>query len=551
MSLAEIFRDRGYETAAFVGSFVLDHRFGLNQGFDLYDDDLGTGADELESFDAERSGQHVFQSFATWLSERDPQKPFFAWVHLYDPHAPYEPPEPYRSRHRRDPYAGEIAFTDSVVGEILGALERRGLTSETLVAVTGDHGEGLGEHDEMTHSVLIYNEALHVPMILAGPHVPRGVRVGALARTIDLGATLLDYIGAEPSLGRGRSLRTLVEGETDERRAYSESLYAYRHLGWSPLYGLETERHHFIDAPEKELYDVSTDPNETVNVLQEHPSISRALFRELQSLRQRLGTTDAAGRNVDPETRSKLESLGYLTSPAPLRSGGLADPKHEMNVHRKLQQARSLQNRGACRGALEVLAGLDEPSALGYEILGTCQMALGNRKEAAGVFRRAMAQGYELPLFHLDLGILAYETGDLAEAEKELRIALALDGANVSAYYRLGQVLRAERRDDEAVEAFRQAVAINPRYVFAWNGLGMTLARLGRDGDALQAFRRAVEVAPEDAPLAHFNLAVQLERISRTEEALESYRRFLALAGEAFSRERARAAEAVRRLGGG
>jgi arylsulfatase A-like enzyme len=203
LTLAEVLAGHGYETAAFIGAFVLDRDFGLGQGFDDYDEGHWGNINTIESLAAERNADAVYDAFSDWLESRNRGRRFFAWIHLYDPHAPYVPPEPFRKRYASDPYAGEIAYTDSVVGKIVADLESRKLLGSTLIAVVGDHGEGLGEHGEQTHSLLIYNSTLHVPMLLFSPRlVPAGKTIDQLTRTIDLAPTILDYLGLQRSFGK-------------------------------------------------------------------------------------------------------------------------------------------------------------------------------------------------------------------------------------------------------------------------------------------------------------------------------------------------------------
>jgi choline-sulfatase len=546
-TLAEVLRQSGYETAAFVSSFVLDRRFGLAQGFDIYDDDLGTGTAELESPEAERAGEKVLASFDEWLSLRDAEKPFFAWVHLYDPHFPYEPPEPFASRFGSDGYAGEIAYTDWIVGEI----ERR-VPESTLVAVVGDHGEGLGEHGEATHSLLVYNSTISVPLILAGGPIPRGRKVSSLARTIDLPATILDYLGRGADLGSGRSLRPLIEGNDDPpRTAYAESLYGLHQLGFSPLYALESGSQRFIDAPRRELYDLEADPGETRDLLEARRPASRELFRALNELRSSLETAATAELTLDDVTREKLSSLGYLTASAPAtRAGGsLPDPKDQMALFHRIQEAQDRKARDDCEAVLRTLADIrakETSIPLVYELLASCHLELGEWESAMTAAKEALARGIESSELHRDLGVAALRQGKPIDAERELRIALALDQANVVARHQLGDALRAQGRDQEAARAYRDALALNPRYVFAWNGLGMSLARAGKDGEALQAFRKVVELDPAE-PRGIFNLAVQLDRAGARDETLALYRRFLEVSTEAeFPRERARAREALK-----
>ncbi|HJS74733.1 MAG TPA: sulfatase-like hydrolase/transferase [Vicinamibacteria bacterium] len=546
-TLAEALHESGYETAAFVASFVLDARFGLAQGFDVYDDDLGTGTAELESPEAERTGDRVLASFEKWLRSRDGRKPFFAWVHFYDPHYPYRAPEPFASRFGADSYAGEIAYTDSLVGDLLKAVP-----ASTLIAVVGDHGEGLGEHLETTHSLLVYNSTIGVPMMLAGPGIPAGRSISTIARTIDLPATILDFLGLPPALGSGRSLRGSIEGRDEpSRTAYAESLYGFHHLGFSPLYALETGRYRFIEAPRRELYDVEGDPGESRDVLQEERSVARELYRALTELRSSLENGGSAELTLDAETREKLASLGYLPSRAPGKSASetLPDPKDQMTLVHRIQEAQDRRQRNDCPGVLETLGTLREtgpPVPLVYELLASCYLELGQWETAAAVANEALARGFESAVFHQDLGVAALRRGKPQDAEREFRLALALEDTSVATRHHLGDALRAQRRDDEAIRAYRDALALNPRYVYSWNGLGMSLSRAGTSASAIEAFRKVVELDPSE-PGGLFNLAVQLDRTGARDEALALYRRFLEISSDAkFSRERARAKEALR-----
>ncbi|MFQ5793142.1 MAG: sulfatase-like hydrolase/transferase, partial [Acidobacteriota bacterium] len=523
VTVAEILTAQGYATAAFVGSFVLHRRFGLDQGFELYDDDTASGAAMLENPEAERSAEAVYASFLSWLQSYRSQKPFFVWIHLYDPHAPYVPPEPYRTRYARDPYAGEVAYTDAVVGKIVTALQARGMWERTLFAVVGDHGEGLGEHEEMTHSLLIYNSTLHVPLVIHAPGLlPAGRRVDALVRTIDLAPTLLDFLGfssSAASFGQGVSLRPLVEGQKAdmETLAYSESLYPSLHLGWSALRGLETEKYHFIRAPRRELYDLEADPGETENRARLLPRLARQLEGKLEELTDAITLPGVGSRRaIDPETEAKLRSLGYVSASRSVARGGEeeapSDPKDKMAIWNQIQLAVfqfHTANYQAALGTLEKVLRSDKDIPLVYEYLGSCHLRLEEPSRAEGVYRQAMERGIESPDLHLQLGLIHQARHELPDAEREFRMALALDELSVSAHYRLASLLRARRQDTGAVEHYRRALEINRRYVYAWNGLGMSLSRLGRHEEALKAFREAVRAHPQ-GPRPYFNLATQL-----------------------------------------
>lgn len=558
-SIAEVLREDGYITAAFVGSFVLDQRFGLAQGFDTYDDRVWSDVSELESLEAERPAGQVARAFEQWLAQRSTNRPFFVWIHLYDPHAPYEPPEPYRSEYPDDPYAGEVAYTDQVIGEILEHLGSDGSRARTVVAVVGDHGEGLGEHGELTHSVLIYNSTLHVPMLLHAPSLlPHGRSVDSLARTIDLAPTLLDYLGLDTALGEGASLRSWIEagdGETEaepELTAYSESLFAEHNLGWSPLRGLESGGKRLIVAPSPELYDLVEDPRETKNLAATEPSHYQAIKGQLVEVLQRLEESsglDSSGA-LDAESLAKLRSLGYLsgtTSDSRNRKGPLVDPKDRMEIWNRLQRGISLFGHGDYRTAARVFAVIveDDPLILmAHEFLGSCWLRLSEIDRAEKVYGQALDRGLDSPELHRRLGQIHVQRGHLDLAGRELEIAVAMDPRSVEAQFELGQIRRRVGRSTQAIEHYRAALDLNPSYLWAWNGLAMTLSAGGEPQEALVAFRRVVEIDPEGAP-GYFNLAVHLERVDRPEESVDAYRRYLELAGDPTSAAQRRQAQAA------
>ena len=562
LTLAEVLAEHGHDTAAFVGSFVLDRRFGLAQGFDLYDDRTWSDVSMLENLEAERNAGAVYAAFERWLDTRGESRPFFAWIHFYDPHAPYDPPEPFRSRYPEDPYAGEIAYADDIIGRLVGDLESRGFGRGTVVAVVGDHGEGLGEHAEGTHSLLIYNSTLHVPMLIHAPGlVPAGKVVNGLTRTIDLAPTLLDLLGISADLGEGESLRRLIDiGEGEEGGAssagdpvYSESLYPRLHLGWSELRALESGVYKLIQAPEPELYDIVTDPGERRNLADRQPQIVADLQQRLAELTE--GDSVAEVGSLDPEAIAKLRTLGYLSSSAPApaatEEGSAIDPKSKMADWGRIQRGIfefSSGDYGAAASIFEEVSATNSDVLLVYDYLGSSHMGLEQWSQAERVYREALAKGLESASFHLDLGLIHEQRGEVVPAMRELRAALALDSGNVTARFHLGNLLRRAGRTEQAAGQYRQAIEINPDYVYAWNGLGMTLATAGRHPEALAAFRRVVEIDPDGAR-GYYNLAVQLERMRHPAEAAAAYEDFLSRAlGDELSAERAQAAAAIERL---
>jgi arylsulfatase A-like enzyme/Tfp pilus assembly protein PilF len=556
LTLAEVLARHGYETAAFIGAFVLDRDFGLAQGFDVYEEGDWGNLNQIENLAAERSADAVRDAFSNWLRNRVGSRPFFAWIHLYDPHAPYVPPEPFRKRYAGDPYAGEIAYTDSVVGKIVEDLESRKLLDATLIAVVGDHGEGLGEHGEQTHSLLIYNSTIHVPMLLFSPgFVPAGKKVDHLTRIIDLAPTILDYLGLPQSFGQGTSLRPLIEGGSldEEITAYSESLYPSLNLGWSELRGLEAGDYRFILAPRQELYNLGDDSGERDNLIEAIPEVADRLERSLATLMESMPDSADPTQAVDPRTREMLQSLGYVSGgQSPPKAGPYpVDPKDKIELWTKIESGLALFSLGDNVGALKVFKSAlaeDGDIPILYDHIGWSYIRLNQYDRAEQVYRQAIERGFDSADLRANLGLIYYRWGESAKAEKELKSALKLEENSITAHYRLADVYRANKVFGKAAEHYRRVLEIDPDYVWAVNGLAMALAMEGKNEEALAAFRDAVRIAPKMAP-GYLNLAVHLERMKRFPEAIEAYQQFLDLSSEEeFARQREMAAAAIKRL---
>jgi tetratricopeptide (TPR) repeat protein len=444
----------------------------------------------------------------------------------------------------KDPYAGEVAYTDEIVGRIVKELD----LSKSILAVVGDHGEGLGEHQENTHSVLIYNSTLHVPMLITAPGlIPPGIRIGDLCRTIDLAPTLLDYAGMQKTFGEGVSLRNRIEGKPHkELFAYSESLYPKLNLGWSELFGLENKSYRYIHAPKPEFYDLQKDPAEKKNQISTMQQNARKFQEQLQKLYQ---SPAKDVEEVDAETREKLSSLGY-TSTGNVKPTG-ADPKDKIGIWNEIQSALFLMASGENRkavGILKKVLSTEKNMPVVYDYLGKVYFQMQDWMNAEQTYRQAIQSGIESPQFHMNLGIISWHKKDFTHAEKELQSAVRLDPSNVTALYHLGNVYRARGDLQKAMQQYQQALKINPNYVYALNGLGMTYASLKREQEALDSFEKAIKIDTRNAP-AYFNLAVQLERMQQPAAALEAYKKFLQFSNEKdYSAQRAKASDAIQRL---
>lgn len=477
-TLAERLRAAGFATAAFVGSRVLDRRFGLDRGFDVYDDRVGRHSGGTVGYAERRAGEVVDAALA-WLADAPPRA--FLWVHVYDPHAAYDPPPGFAAAFADRPYDGEIAYVDHALGRLFDALaapeggDASGrLPARVVVAVTADHGESLGEHGEPTHSYTVYDATQHVPMILAGAGLPAGRVVGATVRLVDVAPTLLELAGAAPLAGvRGRSLLPLVRGEGDAPRdAYVETLATHLDLGWSPLVGVRDARWKYVRAPRPELYDLERDPGEQTNLAAAEPARVAALDTRVEE--DLAGErTAAADPGLGPEERDALRALGYAvpspTEPATSRSGG-PDPKDEIGLLARMGRAEQLAEGRSAAAALAVLSG----------DLGRAPAALALR------------------------AALAVRANEPAQAERDARAVLALEPGREDLWVVLGQALEQAGDLAAARGAYARAADLAPRLETAWRGVARTAEALGDAGVAARARRRVRDAASADpaAPAA-------------------------------------------------
>src|SRR6266446_259430 len=363
-TLASVLKENGYTTGAVIGSAVLDSRFGLNHGFDFYYDHFDFNRLQESNLDEmERPGDIVADVTLDWLS-KNYQKKFFLWMHLYDPHYPYRPPAPYSEEYRDRPYDGEIAFADAQVGRLLEFLKNKGLYQSTLIVLSGDHGESLGEHGEKTHGFFIYNATLHVPLII---HLAGGVHARTVANLVnlaDLMPTVLAALNIQiPAQVQGQSLLPLMspKKEDNARSLYAETFLPRLHFNWSELRGVETETYHFIDAPKPELYDLRKDPGETHNLYADRKAVAEEMRARLTALIRQYsaGQELAEKTGLDPALMERLKSLGYAGfsgggSPT-ITDRALPDPKDRIQVYELISDAIAESQHGDYTDSTEKL----------------------------------------------------------------------------------------------------------------------------------------------------------------------------------------------------
>ncbi|HEV8582106.1 MAG TPA: sulfatase-like hydrolase/transferase [Thermoanaerobaculia bacterium] len=600
-TLATLLAGKGYRTGAFVGAFVLDRRFGLNQGFEVYDDEIPRDPRAGVTLEAERPGREVVDRALAWLKRED-ARPFFLWVHLYDAHAPYAPPPAWAARHPGRPYDGEISEVDEQLGRILSELDGRGLGMRTVVAVAADHGEGLGEHGELTHGLLLYEPTLHVPLLLRAPERLRPRIVKTPVSLVDLAPTLAGLLGkaipppAKGSLdGRDLSGALLNGGEPAAVDLYAETRYPAV-FGWSPLAALRRRDLKYISAPQPELYDLRRDPSEAANLM---AGDANKTAEQTRGFAARLAAIEAGAVATprtaapDAETRARLASLGYAAGAVPAAAPAAPprpspDPKTMVALFQRFEQANAQLQHGetdAALGELESLVAADPANPVFRGKLAAAWRDRGEIGKAVPLYRQAAETAPEDPeawynlaaalqeagqlaegrqaierALHLDagrpeahntLGIVAMGEGKLEEARSEFEIAAELDPRNAQALNNLGNVLRALQRPDEAERAYQRSADLAPRYAEPLNGLGTLEVERDRPTAALAYFERALTLAPANHEV-RLNRAIARELAGDAAGAVNAYRDFLAATegNPRFSEQRRAAQQLLARLTG-
>jgi arylsulfatase A-like enzyme/cytochrome c-type biogenesis protein CcmH/NrfG len=530
--LSEVLQEAGYETAAFVGAYVLHSRFGLARGFDAYDDVFRYG--ELGGAIAERRGEDVVQSARAWLESRaGSATPFFAWVHLYDPHDPYEPPEPFRARFAERPYDGEVAYVDGLVQQLLDAVA----SEETIVVVTADHGEGLGEHGEPTHGLFVYDPTLLVPLLMRVPGSElSGVEVTDQVRLIDVAPTILELVGVSiPDVFEGQSLLDIARGlgyETLSLPAYSETLAPRLYFGWSELRSLRRDGYKLILAPRPELYRLADDPRETRNVLDDEPARARAMAAELEKLAMEGAVVETGEMSTDEQ--EALLSLGYLGGGAravtvtatDADASELSDPKDKVDLFRRYNSGNNLLNEGRSVEAERELAAVveeDPAMAMAWFALGRARLAQQDYSGARDALRTALERNPEYTLTRISLGLAELGAGDRAAARTIFEAVLSEDPNDANAHLQLGEMELEEERPRQALAHFERALSGHDRTPSLHLMSGVAYLQLDELEKAESALERAAALDPHH-PRVHFYLALVAESRGDHERAIERYR---------------------------
>jgi len=610
-TLAEYLKERGYSTGAFIGAFPLNSRFGLSQGFDVYDQSYSYDS-SVQFTLAERRAEEVIQSALAWL-ERQSSK-WFSWIHLWDPHTMYSPPEPFWSQYKDDPYSGEVAYTDSELGKLFDFLEEEGFLENTLVVLTGDHGESLGEHGELTHSYFAYNSTLWVPLIIAGPGID-SKRIAEYICHVDIFPTICDILDMEkPSFLQGVSLLPLMRGKKIGKRAiYFESLDPYYNRGWAPLRGFIEEGKKFFDSPGwaplrgfieegkkffdsplPEFYDLENDFNEDNNIFQK---IKRGAYeKRLEELMKDLSSELAgdSARRVDQETREKLRSLGYISSQVSQlkeKYGEEDDLKTLLPIQKKFDRALILYDQGKTEESIrefeeiiekrkdlsaaylylhsiyklkgqvdkasEVLAEGLKNNPRNYDLIsvyGTLLVEGGDLDKGIEILQDALAIiDFDPEVFNL-LGFAYWRKGEAEKALEHYNRALELDDNHAGVYANLGSFyfenfMRTRNEEDHAqsMRYLKRAIECDPKLAIAYRGLGAGYKVAGNVDAAISVWEKGLELNPKDGFIV-VNLGYAYFEKGDKTRALKYFERYLSLKGQTLSpKERQRVEDYIQK----
>jgi len=538
-SVAQAFKQHGYATGAVVSAFVLDRSWGLARGFEFYDDAFAPEAfanRDLGLVDR-RAAESVDRALA-WL-KKNPKKPFFFWLHLYDPHSPYDPPEPYRSEYQGHLYDGEIAYADHELGRLIAWLKQNRIYDSSMILFASDHGESLGEHGEHEHGFFIYNATVHVPLIVKPP-AGSGVRLGRVSRPVEtaaVAATLLEAAGIRDTMGGQLSEPGLLGSKAAiDDAAYSETFYPFSSFGWSPLHALETSRYHYIEAPQPELYDLAADPEEKNNLAAQQTATVAVLKDKLQKLLADRPYAPRAGNNsgLSTDALNKLRALGYVAYRSPVSpdalASGLPDPKSKLWEFNSILEAEDALRAGETEKGKALLLnvrGKDPEMYIVPFVLGEAALKQSKWDEAADELRKCLALNPHFDQAMLGLARALIFQGKLDEAKQWARSAAESNPENYRAWFELG-FIDSHTDKQAALADYEKAVSIQGNFAPLRRDLGMLYYAQQDYGQAAKNLAKAAELGIHDAPLYNF-LGTSYIHTNQPGKAIRSYQEALRL----------------------
>ncbi len=566
--VSEAFQRHGFATAAFVSAFVLDGSWwGLRRGFDVYDDRFDPKQYETRNpGNIQRRGDETVDQFLAWFAKR-PSKPFFVWIHLYDPHSPYDPPEPFRSQYAGHLYDGEIAYDDAQLGRVFKALQEAKVYDRTLITFLSDHGESLGEHGEGEHGFFLYNSTIQVPLIIKPARRLTGSQEGktveAVASTVDVAPTLLRLAGIDDPLFRqfqGRSLVPLLSGqptaESRTRTAYAETLYPLNSFGWSPLKSLITPRYAYIEAPEPELYNLERDPAEKQNLYAQHRAEANSFKGQLDVFERRYAgrAPTPSGQPLSQETLEKLKSLGYLAYSAPAASTKpgvkLADPKSKVQVFRTILRASDLAQAGRFKEAdrlVEQVAQTETKLYLVPFMRGEYASLEGRNKDAQEQFLACLKLNPDFLQAIMGLARAYHADGQNDKAKTFLELAVHKYPHDFLAHYGLGVIASEAKKFDQAILYFQACLREKPDYSLAFLGLGIAQVESLKYAEALPNLQRATGLGPQEVLRLNY-MGIASDHTGDPQGAIKFYKQALSLAPD-FTAARLNLAFAYQKTG--
>ena len=535
--LAKILQEQGWDTAAFVSSAVLKKVIGFNNGFAVYDDQMPRQGNKEEfGEDAERRGGDTVDRALRWLNAQS-GKPYFLWVHLYDAHLPYNPPSPFKEEYKNRPYDGAIAYDDQQVGRLLDAVGKKAPADKTVIAVLSDHGESLSEHGEFTHGVFLYDATLRIAFMMTGPGIPAGTRVKQQVRSVDFLPTLLSLLGTStPTNIQGVNVVPTFSGKTvDSEISYEETLYPKLALGWAELRGIRTNHWKYIRAPKPELYDITQDPHENSNVIQQHPDEVAKLSAQLNAVVGTGGSEKVQTNMVDERQMAQLRSLGYLSGFSPQHydlNGQGPDPKDKVGILKLLYEAENPTKHLAENGRIALLQeALKEDSANPslYHQLGGELEKVGRYDDALRLYESALQHGVENGRLHSRIADLSLRKGDKDRAIAEYEKAARFNPSDLESQTNLATAYLEKGRVADAERAFQFVVSSDPDSAAAHNGLGLVAIQKHDMTSAKTEFEQAVQLDPELVE-AQMNLGLIYEMAGDKSRARACFEAFLAKA---------------------
>jgi arylsulfatase A-like enzyme/Tfp pilus assembly protein PilF len=549
--LPELLHQQGYKTAAFVGSLVLDPKAGtapgFDRGFDLYDANYRSKHAYENRYDTvERRAEDVVGHAIAWLKKRPAGGPFFIWVHLYDPHVPYDSPEPFRSRFS-DPYDGEIAYADAMLGQLFAVLQSEGLYDGSLIALMSDHGEALGEHGESMHGIFLYDETIHVPLLIKLPTASGGsattpARIETRVGLVDVSPTILESADvAIPKSVQGQSLLPLLRAKNGaspapDRAVYSENDYPHLDFGWSSLRSLRTGKYLYVEAPKRELYDQIADPKAGKNLALASPAIADTLNSQLETFRQSTASNSTGVVKADPQMASKLAALGYVSGGTNAGQAGViggVDPKDRIEIANLLHNGLRALDEGDLEVAikdLEQAIQAQPTSATAFGGLGEAFTRLKQYDKALPFLQKAVELKPDAGMNEYKLGLAFFQTGKVKESVVHFEAAVKAFPEWTDGLYSLATVyLRTDRRED-TITTLDRTLKVDPNY-FRANLLRGTLLVEDRPSEALVNLEKAAAEQPS-ASEPHFYMAKAYELIGNTAKAADEQRRAEELQGQ-------------------